>query len=151
MRRLGLLLSLLLIIPSACYGVTVTSTTGTVTSPAPIAYGKGIERITLSWVSSASNVDAVVSGVKGLLIAAEYVPGASTPTSLYDVTLTDDDSVDVLLGTGANLSNSSASLTDINITAGQHSPVPVLGDLTLAVRNAGASKSGTIRLFLTGG
>jgi hypothetical protein len=63
---------------------------------------------------------------------------------LYDVTVTDGDSIDVLNALGANLSNAATTLKSDQDGLGA-----VANDtLTLAVTNAGASKGGKTILFI---
>ncbi len=126
---------------------------GTLTvSRASLRYG--VTKYTLAWTSSAGgtvsgNAFAVVAGE---LLQAKFVPGTSgsQPTNLYDVTLVDTDSVDVLNGIGANLSNA-ANTIDVP-TFGAASTHRYFHDasqsLDLVVANAGNAKSGTVYLWV---
>lgn len=106
--------------------------------------GSGIIRYELSWTSSAGGA---VSGhpfsvVYGNVIGAQFVPGTagSQPTDLYDATLIDSNSIDLAVGTGANLSNATPFYW--------RASVPIFQDgvstLDLVIANAGSAKSGTV-------
>jgi hypothetical protein len=74
----------------------------------------GLTKYTLAWVSDASgdvSGNAVTLG-EGELQQVTFIPdgGATQPENEYDVTLLDADSVDVLGGVGANLSNAAAGM-----------------------------------------
>lgn len=105
-----------------------------------------VKKIIWNWTSTAGGAADLVTteAYSGRVIGANFVPGAAgdQPTDQYDVTITDEDDQDVLLGTGADRSNAAAD--------------PVQGDLgcvandklTLNVSNAGNAKSGTAYLFI---
>lgn len=110
--------------------------------------GNGVTKYTVAWTSSAAGA---VSGnafavKKGLLLQVKFVPGTAgtQPTDLYDVTLVDTDSVDLLNSQGANLSNSTSKrlLWD----------PPLFNDATqnldVVVANAGNAKTGTVLLYV---
>lgn len=108
-------------------------------------------RYELAWTSTAGGA---VSGnaltVAGRLMQVKFVPntGATQPTDLYDVTLVDQDSADMLtvdgVAYGANLSNATPKVLLFN-------PPVVLetgGTLDLVVANAGNAKTGTVILWV---
>lgn len=125
-----------------------------------------VRSITLAWTSDASGdvtYELVGSGkvsgsgnyVSGYLERVIFVPGAGgvQPTDLYDVTIIEENGLDVLAGQGANLSQSSAShvkpsvpMTDGTTTS--TAPIALDNILTLNVSNAGNAKSGTVILYL---
>jgi hypothetical protein len=131
--------------------------TGTVTISES---GKSIDRpincLRFAWTSDASgNASASRDFVSGQIVRAVFIPGSGgvQPTNAYDITITDDDSRDVLQAQGADLSNSAASevspgtpLKDGTTTSVV--PKAVCGALTLNVSNAGNAKSGTVVLYL---
>lgn len=111
--------------------------------------GGGVTRYKLVWLSTAGGaVSANPFSVKaGALIQLKFVPdgGGTQPTDLYDITLLDTDSVDVIGGAGANLSNSVSSvknalLGDVYFHDGQQ-------QLDLVVANAGNAKGGIVYLW----
>ena len=99
--------------------------------------------ITLSWACEAgaatipnTTIGAETYGIKGwYFYSAETNPGATAPTTLYDITILDADGADLA---GSLLMNRSATLTEGPIamalgTTG-HPPV-VRGDLTFTLSN----------------
>jgi hypothetical protein len=113
-----------------------------------------ITRYTVAWTSSAGGA---VSGTTfdckaGHLMQVRQLPdsGGTQPTDQYDVTVLDGNSVDVLAGGGANLSNAAPTYTTPALTAGY--PVFVeAGALTPTVANAGNAKGGQIVLYVSTG
>ena len=109
--------------------------------------GGGVTRYAVAWTSTAGGaVSANLFDVKaGLLLAVKVVPSAATaPTALYDVTLVDTDSVDLLNGQAA----------DQSATVGKYfvfNP-PLIVDSTqqldVVVANAGNAKLGTVYLWV---
>jgi len=149
MRRRLLILALALIV--ATLAPVQAAGTLTVTT---LDVGGGVTRYALAWVSTAGGaVSANAFSVKrGELLQVKFVPdgGGTQPTDLYDVTLVDENSVDVLAGGGANLSNAAATIK-----------VPSFGTTTLyryfhdgtqtldlVVANAGNAKGGTVYLWV---
>lgn len=135
--------------------------TGTLTvTPSKVEASGGVVEHSIVWVS-ASNGSVTGHGFAvgaGTIVAVEFVPdsGATQPTDLYDVDITDADGASVLddgagASVGANLSNATASRR-----------IPLIGTasaaffrrwveggtLTLSVTNAGSAKGGTIRLYM---
>lgn len=115
-----------------------------------------IGRVDIAWTSAADGSATVATEpVRGHIRRVTFVPGTagSQPTNAYDLTLTDEHSVDVLGGQGANLSNAANShvapgvpLKDGTTT---HVAAPfVEGVLTLNVTNGGNAKTGTVILYL---
>lgn len=85
----------------------------------------------------------------GELVQAGYVPnsGGTQPTDLYDVTLTDPNGIDILGGTGANLSNATASVA-VPAVSTYFRRMLEAGSYTPVVANAGNAKGGTIVLLV---
>ena len=114
---------------------------------------RSVKKKTLQWTSSAGGA---VSGIPSVALSGEilriaFIPGAGgvQPSDLYDITLLDDDGLDVLQGKGANLSNAAASQACPLIGDGTTTvrPVAVDGQLTLTVANAGNAKQGTVAVY----
>ena len=113
------------------------------------------KKVTLDWASDAAGA---VNGTKtkalsGVISRVVFVPdsGGTQPTNLYDVTLEDEDGLDVLNGKGADLSNTTKSQTDVGVTdgtAGNFSGMAVDGLLELKVTNAGNAKGGLVILYM---
>lgn len=105
-------------------------------------------RYAVAWTSSAGGV---VSGspftpMKGKLISVKFVPasGGDAPTDLYDVKLNDANGIDLLNGTGTDLSNTLGKYT---------SYLPPLyldgtSTLDLVVANGGNAKKGTVYVWI---
>lgn len=118
-------------------------------------FAPAIQKYSLAWTSDASG-DATVTTERlfGTLIGVAFIPsGSAAPTANYDVTLTDDNGVDVLSGQGANLSNATATRVVPGVpfkdgTTTSIAPVVINDTLDLAVANAGNAKGGTVVLYL---
>ena len=132
-----------------CLYTALLQAAGTVTvTTAPVA--GNIVRYSVAWTSTAGGV---VSGngfavVAGSLISIRFVPGATTPTDLYDVTLVDSDgtvtSADLLSGVGANQSATTSGVFYFDppkFTDGTRT-------LDVVVANAGASKTGSVVILV---
>lgn len=120
----------------------------------------GIRNITIAWTSDSATgaVSAAVGKIVGQLVKGVTVPsgGGTAPTTLYDINITDGNSVDVLAGCKKGLMDRSATVTEEQYflvlnndttalsTGGNPS---VCDSLTVAVTNAGNSKQGTIILY----
>lgn len=112
-------------------------------------------RVSFAWTSNASGAvnGTLSSKLGGVISRVVFVPGTSTaqPTDLYDVTLLDEQGMDVLAGKGADLSNATATQVCPLIGDGTttNQPVAVNGTLELKVANAGNAKSGAVHIYLT--
>jgi hypothetical protein len=84
-------------------------------------------------------------GYTGKVEQVTIIPGAVVPTALWDVAITDGDSVDILFGNGANL-----SATDTTIVTEGATGTVANDFLTLAVTNAGNGATGTVVVYLGG-
>ena len=118
--------------------------------------GSDVVKHTFTWVSDSGGAATVASdiAISGQIVRVVIIPsGTAAPTTLYDMTLTDSNSVDVLAGQGANLS---ATVT-ANVCPGTPlkdgttvSVVPMVVDsvLTLNITNAGNAKAGTVIVYV---
>lgn len=108
----------------------------------------GIDKITFAWTSddaAGTASGATTNTFTGEVIRCITKPGTAgvQPTDQYDFTLVDDDSVDVLLGGGANRSNvNTEQVTQANLGALLNSK------LTLSLQNAGNAKQGLIVVYI---
>lgn len=121
----------------------------------------GVEKVLIDWTSD--SLTGAVSGttqkIVGRLIKGVTDPGSATPSDNYDVNITDEEGVDVLAACSADLTNRDQSNTEevyftLKDTAGTSNiaAFPVVCDkLTVAVTNAGNSKTGQIILYYTQG
>ena len=107
----------------------------------------------LAWVNDSSGdftATANSQGINGVVMMAESIPsGTAVPTDQYDVTLKNDQSIDVFGGALGNLSNTTAGET-MPLLNGSYGAIPVMGTLTIDITNAGNSKGGTIRIHYLG-
>jgi len=108
-----------------------------------------LEVIRVAWVGDVADgtVPATAFAVRGELLRAVTNPGSPAPTTLYDITLTDEDGFDVLEGDG---DDRSATVTEeIPIEMANGAPRVVAGDLTFALTgNAVLSAQGVFVLYL---
>jgi hypothetical protein len=109
------------------------------------SYGS-VKLLKCAWTSSAGGV---VSGTAssvvydGKLLAVATDPSATAPTDDYDVTVLDDNSMDVLLGAGANRDTADTEyLLEANLGAVAQST------LTVTIANAGSVKLGTVYIWI---
>jgi len=116
--------------------------------------GQSVTEYKLAWTSDASGdvsgADGQFSLMRGLVWAVKFVPGTggNQPTDLYDVKLNDADTVDLIVATGDNLSNSTSSR---NIPHKNNLPMFFEGGtVTLVVANAGNAKKGTVYIYMQG-
>lgn len=109
---------------------------------------RNVRKIVWTWTSgsgddageaSASNLTELDGEILGL----ETNPGSTAPTDNYDITITDSDGHDVLIGAGANRDTANTEYVDRASLAG------VAGSkLTLNVTNAGDQKEGVVVLWV---
>lgn len=120
-----------------------------------------IKRVIADWTSD--DTTGAVSGaspkVSGRLIKATTDPGTAAPTANYDITLTDDEGVNVLTACDDDLTDRHTSTSEeVYFLVKDHAGTPlaqslhpvVCSPLTIAVANAGNSKTGQIILFIEG-
>ncbi len=104
------------------------------------------KKITFAWTSDGDGdaSQTTVDAYDGQCIALTTIPsGGSAPTDNYDITITDADSHDVLLGAGANRDTANTEhVVAANLAC-------VAGSLLiLTVSNAGDTKAGTAILWV---
>lgn len=110
-----------------------------------------MKRIGFAWTSD--DTTGAVTGTttyaySGLIEAVEFVPNTAgtQPSDNYDVTLTDEASVDKLGGAGANRSNAATEILRVTLAVGLGA---VANDkLTLNVSAAGNSKTGAVYVYI---
>ena len=129
----------------------VTTGAGTI----DIDTSKPVQRMDIDWTCDGSgDFVADVGPLYGTInrVVANHVTTLG-PTTLYDLTVEDEDGVDLLSGTGANITTATARtvmacfMLDRETTATTIRPM-VAGELTVTIENAGVSKSGTVRIYL---
>lgn len=114
-------------------------------------FAEGIDKIRIDWLCDAAGVVSVstLDLPACELMQVGYTPdgGGTQPTDLYDFTMTDPEGADALGGTGANLSNVTATkVTPVQSTyfrrllpAGSYIPTGA---------NCGNAKGGLIDLYI---
>jgi len=107
-----------------------------------------VRKIVFSWTSAADGTasETTEKPYSGEILGLATVPdtGDDQPSDQYDITITDEDDLDVLAGQGANRSNASTEYVTARETLGC-----VANDtLTINVSGAGDTKSGTAYLFI---
>ena len=109
----------------------------------------GVSKYEMTCTSDASgdvNVDAIPM-VQGEIIAVQYSPHSTTPSDNYDVVMNDSNGVDILTGTGANLSNSTH--TQVVPALSTYFPVFIeAGSYDLVVSNLGNAKACIVTVFV---
>jgi len=104
-----------------------------------------IKKIKFAWTSTAGGAasDITVNAYSGKILGLATVPDADDAPTSYGVTVTDEDSMDVLMGGGAGRS---ATVTEYVLSA---SLGAVANDkLTINISGAGASKKGIAYLYI---
>jgi len=108
-----------------------------------------VKKITATWATASSSSGGVQAtttyGYNGAVERLVTIPGASAaaPSASYDVTVSDQDSTDILMGGGANrkaASTEQVGAASLGIVANDK--------LTFKVANAGSSHAGTIYLYI---
>ncbi len=109
----------------------------------------GVQKIKWDWLSATGG--AVVGSVtaykySGVIARVETIPGTgdAAPTAAYDITIKNEDGVDVLSGLGADRSATATETKNFGDGLG----CVVDSTLTLAVANAGDANSGTVILYI---
>ena len=112
-----------------------------------------IEKITASWTSDGSGDQTQSINIYGVILRVVTDPGSPAPTDNYDVTLPDANGVDLFAAQGANRDTSNAehfcpglAFTDGTTTSVM--PISHYGAATLAVANAGDSKTGEVVIYV---
>jgi hypothetical protein len=111
-------------------------------------YGS-VKKIKFAWATLSSSSGGVTAATtkayNGGLERLVTIPGAggSAPTASYDITVTDQDSTDALMGAGAN--RHTANTEQVNAAS---LGVVANDTLTINVTNAGSSNAGTAILYI---
>lgn len=136
--------------------------------PVTFAYDEGadgagnrhvIRKVIVSWTSDGSG-DASGTSQKlvGELVKATTNP-TDGPTDNYDITLADEDGVNILAGCDDDLADrDTANSEEVYFLVKDHAGSPlaqslhpvICGPVTVTVAAAGATKSGVLNLFIRG-
>ena len=108
-----------------------------------------VKKIKFAWTSGTGAESGTASGettnlYDGKIVVLTTVPGAvAVPTLNYDITITDEDGVDVLAGGGANRSDTAIE----NVTYASLGAVSK-ETLTINIAAAGSAKTGVAYLYI---
>lgn len=139
MKRRLLILALVLLAPASSWAAG--SIVVTLTHPEPAIF-----RYSIAWTATAGGA---VSGNaltinSGYIYKAQFIPGSTTPSDLYDVVLNEPSgTVDLLNGTGANLSQTTSKMPLFSPSIPHDG-----GSLDLVISNAGVSTTGTVIIWV---
>lgn len=107
-----------------------------------------IKKVVFAWTSGTAAEGGTASGattvaLDGMVLGFTTIPsGAAAPTDNYDITITDAQGHDILLGAGANRDTANTE----HVSTGMAGAAESL--LTINVTNAGDAKQGTAILWL---
>lgn len=117
-----------------------------------------VRKYTITWTAGTNNIcSGDIRLLDGELLRAEFAAGSPTGSNNYDVALVDRNNVDLLGGTGTNLSVTTAltvcpGIVVTNVANGNGvatmRPVALAEILRLDVHNPSNSASGTVTLYL---
>lgn len=122
---------------------------GTVTVTYPTVsdrVARPIQKISVAWIADGSgNANGTTIFVSGRIVRFVTIPSATAvPTASYDVTLEDENGIDVLEGGAANRSQSSAE----QISVATLKALGLDNKLQPKVAAAGAGGAGTIEIYV---
>ncbi len=105
----------------------------------------------MDWLSDASgdvNVDAIPM-IQGEIQSVHYFPdaGGTQPSDNYDLTMADSYGVDILTGTGANLSQTTDTYA-VPALSTYFKVVIEAGSYDLVIANAGNAKGGIVEVIV---
>lgn len=119
---------------------------------------RGFTRVIATWTSNGSGAASGTSKrVAGSLIKGVTDPGTAAPSANYDITITDEEGVNILGGTQDDLTDRHTSnteeeyflvLDDAGTPLAQSLHPVVCGAITVTVANAGDTKDGVLYLYL---
>lgn len=117
--------------------------------------GRNVGKVTWKWTSDSTGGTVSVKSnepIYGEVLRIVTNPGSTAPTVNYDVTILDEDSVDIALGTLANRHNSNTETVYPTVAGSAANSTDVqfavAGYITLTIANAGNSKIGKVTIYL---
>lgn len=110
---------------------------------------KGLQKIKWDWACTEAGVvvgSVTTNKYSGVIARVETIPdtGDTAPTADYDITIKNEDGVDVLSGLGEDRSATATETKNFGDGLG----CVVYSTLTLAVANAGDANGGTVMLYI---
>ena len=115
---------------------------------ATVAYGdkrNKIKTILITWTSATGGGLAQDFHMDGAIVRVVTNPGATAPTDNYDITLVDDDGVDIIAGELANRDTSTSEQLIPTNTPFHY------GTVAFTIAAAGDEKTGTCTLYVAWG
>lgn len=115
-----------------------------------------VRKVLVEWTSDSATgaVSGTTRKIVGQIVKATTDPGSAAPTDNYDIAITDEEGVDILANCQTTLANRDTSNTEETYfflqeaTPSASIRLPVVCDqLTIAVSNAGNSKTGQLILY----
>lgn len=107
--------------------------------------------VTAAWEADSGGAVSGVTpiSISGVIRRIVTDPDSDAPTSSYDITLVDDNGLDVALGLLGNRHTSTTeqvipALGDTSLTLHQ---IAVVGELDLVVANAGDANNGVVKIY----
>ena len=140
MERIATLIAVIIIAPTIALAAgSVSQTWQPVTDDVTV--------LTFSWTADSSNgsvpATATVSDVDAFVFMVVTNPGTTAPTDDYDITLTDEDGVDIMGGNLADRDEANSEQAVLTVTRF------VSGTLTLNITNNSVnSATGTVAVYL---
>lgn len=112
----------------------------------PLA-GRVENSLTLSMTSDTDgSVEYTTQAVRGVIHRVTTNPGSTAPTDNWDITVSDENGIDVLASLGANRdTTNSETVFPVDTTSGF--PFAVSEPLAVAVTNAGDSKTFSLTIY----
>ncbi len=105
-----------------------------------------VKKITFDWLSddaAGTATGTTAAAYDGKIITLITDPGTAAPTDDYDVTVTDADGHDVLVGAGANRDTANTELVAEALLG-----AVAVSKLTVNISNAGNAKDGEVILYI---
>lgn len=106
-----------------------------------------VDLIKWDWTSTAGGAasDVTTQAYNGKVVWLVTDPGATAPTDNWDLTITDDNGIDVLAGAGAD-----RDTANTEYVASASLGAVATSVLTMNVTNAGNAKDGAVYLYIEG-
>ena len=120
------------------------------TETAPYCGGEGIQKLIIDVTFSDDTTFTTADlehKIEGFLLAIETNPGSTGPQANYDITLVDDEGLDVLQGAGANRSNDTTEMAAIVLGTYFHPVVTRDQALALTIANNNVA-SATVKIII---
>lgn len=147
MKKIYLFLTLAMLLFVPMKSLAVESATATMYQAGPWTV------VSIAWVSHTDGTvsytfsSLIMTKIRGMVAyVADTDPGATAPTTLYDITFTNEFTVDIF---GGSLGGRSATVGEHTppIIAGAYGERPIGQSLQMEITNAGNTKGGTVAIW----